>query len=68
MVDFKKDDFICCVLGLGYIGLPTAALLAKAKKKVIGVDINANVVEIINSGNIHIVENGLGDLVEEVVR
>ena len=67
MVDFKKDDFSCCVLGLGYIGLPTAALLAKTKKKVIGVDINPNIVETINCGNIHIVENGLGALVKEVV-
>lgn len=67
MLDFKKDNFTCCVLGLGYIGLPTAALLAAEKKKVIGVDVNPKVVEIINNGNIHIVENGLRDLVMKVV-
>ena len=67
MVNFKKDNFKCCVLGLGYIGLPTAALLAKANKKVVGVDINPDVVQTINSGKIHIVENGLDDLVSEVV-
>ena len=40
MIDYVKDKFTCCVLGLGYIGLPTAALIAKSKNKVIGVDIN----------------------------
>ena len=39
MINFKKQKFTCCVLGLGYIGLPTAALIAKTKNKVIGVDI-----------------------------
>lgn len=68
MLDFKKDNFTCCVLGLGYIGLPTAAILARAKKKVIGVDVNPKVVETINNGNIHIVEKGLSDLVMNVVR
>ena len=32
----------CCVVGLGYIGLPTAAVLARAGHRVIGVDVNAN--------------------------
>ena len=44
--------------GLSHIGLPTAAILARAKK-VIGVDVNPKVVETINNGNIHIVEKGL---------
>ena len=55
------------VIGLGYIGLPTAALIASNKTTVIGVDIDKRVVDIINSGKIHIVETGLEDLVEEVV-
>ncbi|MDI9229852.1 3-hydroxyacyl-CoA dehydrogenase NAD-binding domain-containing protein, partial [Serratia bockelmannii] len=44
------------VIGLGYIGLPTAAVFASKGKKVIGVDINVRAVETINRGDIHIVE------------
>lgn len=44
------------VIGLGYIGLPTAAILASQGMQVDGVDINAHVVETINRGDIHIVE------------
>ena len=44
-----------CVVGLGYIGLPTAAVFASRKVNVIGVDINENTVSIINQGKIHIV-------------
>jgi UDP-N-acetyl-D-mannosaminuronic acid dehydrogenase len=44
------------IFGLGYIGLPTAAVLASRKLKVIGVDVNRSVVETINRGEIHIVE------------
>ena len=44
------------VIGLGYIGLPTAAMFASRKKKVIGVDVNEDTVNIINRGEIHIVE------------
>ena len=68
MLDYIKDDFKCCIFGLGYIGLPTAALLAGVKKQVFGVDVNPAIVEIINNGNIHIVERGLSDLVSEMVR
>lgn len=55
------------VVGLGYIGLPTAAVLANAGCRVIGVDINGAAVETINRGEIHIVEPGLGDVVSRVV-
>jgi UDP-N-acetyl-D-mannosaminuronic acid dehydrogenase len=48
-----------CVVGLGYIGLPTAALLASSGYNVIGVDLNAHAVETINQGRIHIVEPDL---------
>ena len=48
-----------CVIGLGYIGLPTAALLASTGFDVIGVDLNAHAVETINQGRIHIVEPDL---------
>ncbi|MDP9250791.1 MAG: UDP-N-acetyl-D-mannosamine dehydrogenase [Chloroflexota bacterium] len=56
-----------CVMGLGYIGLPTAATLASAGHRVIGVDVNSDVVETVNAGRIHIVEPDLGDLVRRVV-
>ena len=42
-----------CVVGLGYIGLPTAALLASNGYNVVGVDLDNHVVEIINQGKIH---------------
>lgn len=54
-----------CVVGLGYIGLPTAAILAESGWNVIGVDVNSRVCETINKGEIHIVEPGL-DLVVEL--
>jgi len=40
-----------CVVGLGYIGLPTAAVFAGRRKKVIGVDVNQNAVDTINRGD-----------------
>jgi UDP-N-acetyl-D-mannosaminuronic acid dehydrogenase len=55
------------VIGLGYIGLPTAAIIASKGFKVRGVDIQENVVETINKGKIHIVEPGLQEIVKEVV-
>ena len=55
------------MIGLGYIGLPTAALIASKGVNVVGVDIDQNTVDIINQGNIHIVESGLESLVKKVV-
>jgi len=55
------------VIGLGYIGLPTAAVLAASKHRVIGVDVNAAAVETINRGRIHIVEPGLEEMVAAAV-
>jgi UDP-N-acetyl-D-mannosaminuronic acid dehydrogenase len=55
-------------MGLGYIGLPTAAFAASKDIQVIGVDINPEVVETINQGNIHIVEPELDAMVKDVVR
>lgn len=57
-----------CVVGLGYIGLPTAAMLANAGHAVVGVDINADVVDTISAGRVHIVEPDLAALVGDVVR
>ena len=54
-------------VGLGYIGLPTSALIAKNGIKVHGVDLDKEVVKIINEGNVHIVEPDLDIIVKEVV-
>lgn len=56
-----------CVIGLGYIGLPTAAIFAKSGLKVIGVDVNEDAVNTINSGKAHIVEVDLDGLLQGVV-
>ena len=55
------------VLGLGYIGLPTAAALAGQGVEVIGVDVNERVVETLRRGGIHIVEAGLDGIVKAAV-
>lgn len=57
-----------CVIGLGYIGLPTAAAFAGRRKKVIGVDINQYAVDTINRGEIHIVEPELDIAVHAAVK
>ena len=55
------------VLGLGYIGLPTAAVIASRGMQVIGVDVNENIVKTVASGSIHIAEPDLDGLVQKVV-
>lgn len=55
------------VIGLGYIGLPTAALIASHMHNVIGVDVNEDVVRSVNAGVLHTVEPGLADLLTETV-
>lgn len=57
-----------CVVGLGYIGLPTASLLGTKGYQVLGVDISQNVVDTINQGKIHIVEPDLDVLVKSAVQ
>ncbi|GAF61358.1 UDP-glucose dehydrogenase [Psychrobacter sp. JCM 18903] len=56
-----------CVFGLGYIGLPTAALFAHHGANVVGVDVNPHAVDTINQGKIHIVEPGLEAIVKTAV-
>lgn len=57
-----------CFIGLGYIGLPTAIMAAKyGNMNVLGVDVNPSVVEHTNAAELHIVEPGLQDLLQEVV-
>ena len=56
-----------CVVGLGYIGLPISALLANRGFQVHGVDVSQKVVDIVNSGGVHIVEPGLEEAVNAAV-
>lgn len=62
-----SKDLTVCILGLGYIGLPSAALLANRGYQVQGVDISPEVVETINQGDIHIVEPDLDSFVHSAV-
>lgn len=55
-----------CFIGLGYIGLPTAIVVASEGIDVIGVDINPSIVEKTNRGELHILEPGLDDMLREV--
>src|SRR5512133_3846261 len=63
-VKFQK----ICVLGLGYIGLPTASTFATHGLQVLGVDINPQVVDRLNEGELHIYEPGLRTLVQAALR
>jgi UDP-N-acetyl-D-mannosaminuronic acid dehydrogenase len=63
MESFEK----VCVVGLGYIGLPTAAVFASRNVQVLGVDVDPIAVETVNRGEIHIVEPELDALVRDVV-
>jgi len=56
-----------CVLGLGYIGLPTGAVVAASGARVLGIDVSPRVVETINAGRIHIEEADLDALMAKVV-
>ena len=56
-----------CVIGLGYIGLPTAVVFARAGLDVLGVDVSERAVEAVNAGRPHIVEPGLGEALSEAV-
>jgi UDP-N-acetyl-D-mannosaminuronic acid dehydrogenase len=57
-----------CVIGLGYIGLPTAAIIARSNCRVTGIDVSQHVVDTINRGEIHIEEVDLDGLVQGVVQ
>src|SRR5690606_28071178 len=57
-----------CVVGLGYIGLPTAAVLASRGYQVHGVEVNPTAADVINSGKAHIIEPDLDLLVQAAVQ
>ena len=63
----NKNCQSICVIGLGYIGLPTASLLGTKGYRVHGVDVSPQIVETINQGRIHIVEPDLDILVKSAV-
>lgn len=63
----QSDFQDVCILGLGYIGLPTAALFASRGKNVLGVDIDPSIVATVASGGIHIAEADLDGLVQKCV-
>lgn len=64
----KKEFNTVSIVGMGYIGLPTAAVFASHKVKVIGVDVNKHVVDTINRGEIHIIEPDLDKVVRIAVQ
>lgn len=66
--DVSRIGAQICMVGLGYIGLPTAAVIARSGMRVLGVDISQAVVDTINRGEIHIEEVDLDALVQAVVR
>ena len=63
----ERDYSRICVIGLGYIGLPTAAMFASQKLQVVGVDISPDIVETVRNGEIHIVEPELQGAVAKSV-
>ncbi len=65
-MNFKPKKI--CVVGLGYIGLPTAVVIAKTGIHTIGVDIDQRIVEAINSGNAHVSEPNLGNALNEALK
>lgn len=67
MLEERKKFSKISIIGLGYIGLPTAALFASRKREVIGVDVNQRAVETVNRGEIHFVEPELDIIVQATV-
>lgn len=57
-----------CIIGQGYIGLPTAALFARNHCEVVGVDVNEEMIENLNNGIIHIEEPGISDIIKQALK
>lgn len=64
----REKEAKIAVLGLGHVGLPTAAIFASAGFQVVGADVNPEVVETVSQGKSHIKEAGLSELVEEGIK
>ncbi len=56
-----------CILGLGYIGLPTATMFAASGIQVVGVDTNPHVIETLQAGRLHIHEPGLREMLQKAI-
>lgn len=67
MEHFENENPSVCVMGCGYIGLPTMAMFSKHGCRVLGVDVSERIVNKINKGEIHIEEPGLAEIVKEAV-
>ena len=61
-------DLKICILGMGYIGLPTGITFARAGFKVFGFDVNKSVIDTLKTGKIHIVEPDLQEAYEEALK
>ena len=57
-----------CIIGQGYIGLPTAALFARNHCEVVGVDVNEKMIENLNNGIIHIEEPGISNIIKQALK
>ncbi len=57
-----------CIIGQGYIGLPTAALFARNNCEVVGVDINEKIIDKLNKGIVHIEEPGISDIIRQSLK
>jgi len=67
MRKIEKRELKISILGMGYIGLPTAIIFAKTGFDVYGYDVNRNVIDILKSGHIHIVEPDLQEVFKKVL-
>nr|WP_269319443.1 3-hydroxyacyl-CoA dehydrogenase NAD-binding domain-containing protein [Methanobrevibacter oralis] len=56
-----------CVIGQGYIGLPTAALFAKNRCNVVGVDVKKEMINNLNKGIVHIEEDGISEIISNAI-
>lgn len=63
----SSTKFKVSIVGLGYIGLPTAAVLASAGHEVVGIEVSQSIIDVVNRGEIHIVEPDLDGLVHAAV-
>ena len=63
-----KNNFKICIIGLGYIGLPTALIINDKNYQVVGVDINSNLIENLKKNRIHLDEKGIKDYFSSSVK